>query len=123
MTFVHWIITYLMEYWHEFARTVHLETKKGKSGFWHSLNMWLVAIPVGGILMVMSLVMLVAAMMFVVPIAKLVGYDLGARFSLRRFIVGGGCSEFLDFFFYKNFSFIFLIFFHFYFTKMFFSFF
>lgn len=81
MTVVHRVIEYLIAFWHEFARTVHLETKQGKQGFWHSLNTWLVAVPVGGFLIFMGLLALLTALMLTVPIAKLVGYDLGDKFA------------------------------------------
>ncbi|OQV21341.1 hypothetical protein BV898_04821 [Hypsibius exemplaris] len=81
MTFLHEFVRYVMKLWHGFAEAVHLEEKKGTQGFWHRINMALVAIPIGGILLVLGLVVLFAAIMMTVPIAKMFGFDLAARFA------------------------------------------
>jgi hypothetical protein len=81
MTLIHRLVDYLTQIWHEFARTVHLESKKGKTGFWQELSMYLVAIPVGWVLMVLGLLTLFVAVLMVAPIGKLFGYDLGSFFA------------------------------------------
>ncbi|XP_055357658.1 uncharacterized protein LOC129602608 [Paramacrobiotus metropolitanus] len=84
MTVVHSFVAYIIELWHEFVAYVTHEEKKGKSGFWHSIQTYLIAIPIGGILTALAIVALVAALLLMVPICRLFGYDLGGLFAKKQ---------------------------------------
>jgi len=84
MTIVHDAIRWIIEIWHQFATAVHLEQKKGKTGFLHTMNMTLVQIPIGGILLIVVLLVLFAAMMLAVPVAQMFGYDLATFFAKKQ---------------------------------------
>jgi len=81
MGFLTGFFSYILDLWHEFVSHVTHEEKKGKTGFWHAISTYLVAIPVGLVMTWLAVVSIFVALMMAVPIGHLFGYNLADKFA------------------------------------------